>query len=396
MEKLAIHGGKPIRKDFLPISKPLITEEEINEVVSALKSGWISIGPKTHKFDEELTKYIGSKTISVGSCTEALFLALKVLEVGINDEVIVPTYTFTATANVVEHLQAKPVFTDVEENTMLITMDNIEDKISDKTKAIIVVDFAGQPVDLEKIKRLSKEYQIPLIEDAAHAIGAEYKGKKIGTISDFTAFSFYATKNMTTGDGGAISTIHEIYQDVLELLRLHGLNKDAWNRYSDKGDWYYDVVFPGYKMNLTDIQAALGLVQLRKLDKFIERRIEIAKFYFENLANLDFIELPKVKDNRKHVFHLFPIYLDLNKLRIKRSDFIQALKAENIGTSVHFIPVHTFTYYSRKYGFRKDDFPVALSYYNREISIPIFNGMTLRDAEDVVNAIRKIGEYYHK
>ncbi len=397
MRKPAILGGKPVRKTFLPFAKPFIGEEEKKAVMEVLESGWISLGPKNREFEEKLANYLKVRhVIVVNSCTAGLFLSLKLLEVKPGDEVIIPTYTFCASANVVEHLGAKPVFVDVEPNTMLIDTEKIEEAITDKTKAIMPVHFAGQPADLDKILRIAKEYQIDVVEDAAHAIGAEFDGKKIGNFGLTTSFSFYAIKNMTTGDGGAIATNNDEVAERLRILRLHGMDKDAWKRYSAKGSWFYDVLDAGYKMNLTDIQAALGIVQLSRLETFIKRRRKLAKYYIELLGELDFIELPIEKPKRKHVFHLFTIFLKEDKLRINRDKFIEALRAENIGTSVHFIPVHTFTYYRIKYGYKPGDFPVAWEYYNREISLPLFNGMKECEVEDVAKAMEKIGEWYKR
>jgi len=397
IEMPALLGGKPVRKTFLPFARPFIGEKEKKAVIEALESGWISLGPKNKEFEEKLAKYLRVKyVVAVNSCTSGLFLSLKALNIGEGDEVIIPTYTFCASANVVEHLNAKPVFVDVEPNTMLIDVEKMEEKITDRTKAIMPVHFAGQPADLDKILKIAREYQVEVIEDAAHAIGAEFDGKKIGGFSLTTSFSFYAIKNMTTGDGGAVATNNDEIAEKLRILRLHGMDKDAWRRYSAKGSWFYDVLEAGYKMNLTDIQAALGIVQLSRLDNFIRKRRELAKYYIELLEELDFIELPIEKPKRKHVFHLFTIFLKEDKLRINRNKFIEALRAENIGTSVHFIPVHTFTYYRRKYRHKPEDFPVAWEYYNREISLPLFNGMKEEDAEDVVKAIEKIGERYRK
>ena len=296
----------------------------------------------------------------------------------------------------IEHLGAKPVFVDVEPNTMLIDASVVGEKISDKTKAIIPVHFAGQPVDLNRLMRVAEEHELHLVEDAAHAIGAEFGGKKIGTFGLTTNFSFYATKNITTGDGGAVTTENDELAERIRLLRLHGLNKDAWKRYSAKGSWYYDVLDAGYKMNLTDIQATLGIVQLGRVDEFTERRRKLAHYYIELLQDVEGLELPVEKPRRKHVFHLFPIFIDECKLRITRDKFIEALKTENIGTGVHFIPVHTFTYYKNKYGYRPEDFPVAWSYYNKEISLPLFNGMFEKDVEEVAQAVKKIVEWYLK
>ncbi|TRO62017.1 DegT/DnrJ/EryC1/StrS aminotransferase family protein [Candidatus Bathyarchaeota archaeon] len=375
---------------FLPVGKPLIGKEEKEEVLKVLDSGWISVGPECKRLEELASKYLGvDAAVTVSSCTAGLFLSLKAIGVGPGDEVVVPTYTFCSSVNVVEHLGARPVLIDSEPNTMNLDIMKLKDAITEKTRAIVPVHFAGQPVDIDKVLKIAGD--VPVIEDAAHAIGAEFGHKKIGGFGLATNFSFYATKNMTTGDGGMVTTNSEPLAEKLKLLRLHGLSRDAWKRYTSAGSWKYDVVEAGYKANLTDMQAALGVIQLGKLEGFIERRRELAGHYRKLLGDLEIFELPEEKQGRKHVFHLFPVFV---KKGIDRDKFIEGLRSENIGTSVHFIPVHSFTYYKRRYGFSNEDFPVAWNYSNREISLPIFNGMSLEDVERVVAAVKKIGKNY--
>lgn len=397
MPKLAVLGGKPVRKDFLPPFIPTIEDDEINEVVDTLKSDWITTGPKTHKFEEMFEEYIGSKhAIAVSSCTAALHLSLVAAGIGDGDEVITSPFTFASTANVILHQNAKPIFVDIDEDTYNIDPAKIEAVISDKTKAIIPVHYAGHPCDMDKIIKIAKEYNLVVIEDAAHAVGAIYKNKKVGTIGDLTCFSFYAIKNMTTAEGGMVTTDSDELTEKIRVLSLHGISKDAWKRYSAKGSWYYEILSPGYKYNMSDIQASLGMHQLNKLERFIKRRAEIAMIYTEAFRDIPEIIAPHMEENVRHAWHLYPIRIDTDLLRIDRAKFIEALKAENIGTSVHFIPVHLHPYYKDRFGFKRGDFPYAEYVYDQIISLPLFPKMTDKDAEDVIVAIKKIVEYYGK
>jgi len=388
---------KPIRNEFLPPFRPNLGKEEINEVVDTLKSGWITTGPKVNRFEEAIKKYIGcQEAIAVSSCTEGLELCLLAAGIGRGDEVITSPLTFVSTANIILHQGAKPVFVDIDKETLNIEHSKIEKAITKRTKAIISVHYGGQPCDLERILKIAKRYNLRVIEDAAHAIGAEYKGKKIGTISDFTVFSFYAAKNLTTAEGGMICLQDKKLAERLKILSLHGISKDAWKRYSAEGSWYYEVLEPGYKSNMTDIQASLGIHQLRKLEKFIKRKEEIARLYNRTLGQMPEIIIPKVKNNIRPAWYLYPILLNTDLLKIDRSNFIEALKAENIGTSVHFIPVHLHPYYKKTFGFKMGDFPNSEYVYERIISLPIHSSMTLKDAKDVITAIKKIINYYKK
>jgi UDP-4-amino-4,6-dideoxy-N-acetyl-beta-L-altrosamine transaminase len=393
--KPAIEGGKATRNNFLPFARPLIEQEDIEEVIDTLKSDWLTTGPKTHLFEEEFAKYIGCKyAVAVNSCTAALHISLAALGIGKGDEVITTPYTFVSTVNVILQQGARQVLVDIKPDTFNINPDLIREKINDKTKAIIPVHFGGQPCEMGKIMKIAKDNNLLVIEDAAHAISAEYEGRKIGTIGDATCFSFYPTKNMTTGEGGMVTTDDEKLRERLKIWELHGISKDAWRRYSAEGSWYYEVVCPGYKYNMTDIQASLGLHQLEKLNLFQKRREEIVKFYGEAFSDLEEIETPFVKSNIKPAWHLYVIKIVSEKLKINRNQFIEALKAENIGTSVHFIPVHLHPYYRDTYGFRRGDFPNAEYAFDRVISLPLFPKMSNKDVKDVIDAVRKIVVYY--
>ena len=393
----AIEGGKVTRNNFLPFARPLIEQEDIEEVVDTLNSDWLTTGPKTHLFEEEFAKYIGCKyAVAVNSCTAALHISLAALGIGKGDEVITTPYTFISTVNVIVQQGAIPVFVDIKPDTFNINPDKIGEKINDKTKAIMPVHFAGQPCEMEKIMKIAKDNNLMVIEDAAHAISAEYEGRKIGTIGDATSFSFYPTKNMTTGEGGMVTTNDEELANKFKIWSLHGISKDAWKRYSAEGSWYYEVVCPGYKYNMTDIQASLGLHQLKKLNNFQRKREGIVKAYNEAFKDMKEITIPFIKNNIKHAWHLYVIKIVSEKLKINRNQFIEALKAENIGTSVHFIPAHLQPYYRDTFGFKKGDFPNAEYAFERAISLPLFPKMSDKDVKDVINSVKKIVEYYKK
>ncbi len=395
MLKPAIVNGKPVRNSFLHPFKHSIGKEEIDEVVDTLKSDWITTGPKTFKFEEIFYEYVNSKyAIAVNSCTAALHLAVVALGIGNGDEVITTPYTFAATAEVVINSNAKPVFVDVEKDTYNIDPAKIEEKITDKTKAIIVVHYAGHSCEMDKIMEIAEKHDLYVIEDAAHAIGSKYKDQNIGSIGDATCFSFYATKNITTAEGGMITTNRGDLADKMRILSLHGISKDAWKRYSSEGSWYYEIAYSGYKYNMSDLQASIGIHQMKKLDQMQKRREEIADMYNKSFGQVPQITIPTVKSYATHAWHLYPIQVNSNLLSINRNEFIEALKAENIGNSVHFIPLHLHPYYKEKYGFKGDDFPNAESLYKNEISLPIYPNMEDQDVEDVISAVKKIIDYY--
>ena len=393
MEKPAVEGGQPVRSDFLPFGKPTIGEEEINEMADTLKSGWVSMGPKTIRFEDEFKSYVGaSQAVSCNSCTMALFLSMYSLGIKKGDEVILPTTTFASAANVVVHLGAKPVFADICNDTYNIDPESIESKITENTKAVMPMHYAGHPADMDRIIEIANRNNLFVIEDAAHAVGSEYKGKKIGSIGDATAFSFYATKTMTTGEGGMITTNNEELAKTSKSVRLHGISADAWKRYSDKGSWYYEVTDAGFKANMTDMQAALGIHQLKKLDGFIETRQKNADHYTDRFASVDEITTPIVKKGVRHSWYIYPILVD--GLKINRDSFIKALRAENIGTSVHFIPLHMQPYYQKTFGYSKGDYPNAEWVYDRMVSLPFFSHMTEKDIDTAADAVLKIVNYY--
>lgn len=385
-----------MRSKFLPFSPPFISNEEINEVIGALRSDWITTGPKTKSFEEEFRGLLGSPSaLALNSCTGALHTALATLGIGQGDEVITTTMTFTSTVNVIEHVGAKPVLVDVEADTLNIDPQKIAVAITTKTKAIMPVHYAGHPVDLEPIYDLAKRHGISVIEDAAHAFPAEYKGRKIGSGKNPVAFSFYATKNITTAEGGML-TGEEAFIEKARIISLHGMSHDAWKRYDKGGSWYYEVIYPGFKYNMTDIQAAIGLAQLKKIGYFQKRRREIVKAYNEAFKGQDALELPVERAEVTHAWHLYVLRLNLDVLTIGRDHFIEELRIRNIGTSVHFIPIHLHPYYRDKYGYKPEDFPIAYSNYLRILSLPLYPRMTDEDVADVIEAVLDIIERYKR
>jgi dTDP-4-amino-4,6-dideoxygalactose transaminase len=383
-----------MRDKFLPFSPPLIGEEEISEVIDTLKSDWITTGPKVKRFEDEFLAYVGSPAaLATSSATDAMLVGLAALGVGKGDEVITTPMTFCSTAHVIEHLGAKPVFADVSWNTLTIDPQKIEEVISPQTKVILPVHIYGHPCEMDPILEIAKSHNLFVLEDAAHAFTATYKGRKVGTLGDLTAFSFYATKNITTAEGGMLTGSPDLI-DEARLWSLHGMSRDSWTRYAEEGSWYYEVVRPGYKCNMTDIQAAIGLHQLRKVDTFQNVRRTIAETYNQAFADLDEITIPVETKDVNSAWHLYAIRLNLDMLIIDRSQFIEELKKRNIGSSVHFIPLHTQPYYRDKYGYAPADYPVAYTEYQRLVSLPINLRLTEKDLADVIEAVRDVIETY--
>ncbi|MBT8379761.1 MAG: DegT/DnrJ/EryC1/StrS family aminotransferase [Ignavibacteria bacterium] len=377
-----------MNRDFLLFHKPFLSEEEVDEIVDTVRSGWLSMGPKTLRFESEFNSYIGaSKSIAVSSWTAAGHLTLEAFGIKAGDEVIVPTMTFPATAEIVCYFGAKPVIVDVSEDTLNISLKEIEKSITPKTKAIIPVHYGGQPCDMDEILDIAKKYGLKVLEDAAHSLPATYKGKRIGTISDVTCFSFYATKTLSTGEGGMICTNDDELAERCSIMRLHGINRDAWKRYSESGSWYYEVVAPGFKYNFTDLQASLGLPQLKKVDYMWESRKQIAARYTEALKDLETIELHTVKDDRESSWHLFPIRLHLEKLNKTRAQIIEELRKNNIGVGVHFMPVHQHLYYNETFNLSDNEFPIASSVFPRLLSLPIYPGMNEDNVDRVISVL---------
>jgi dTDP-4-amino-4,6-dideoxygalactose transaminase len=390
-------GGTPVRTTFLPFALPLVGDEEKREVLKVLDSGWITTGPRTFEFEKRLASYTGAAhAVALSSCTAALHVSLAALGVGEGDEVITSTMTFCSTANVIIHLRARPVLADVEPGALTISPDEIRRRMTPRTKAIVPVHYGGHPCRMDEITDIAARRGVPVVEDAAHALGAVYRGRNVGTLSSATCFSFYAIKNITTGEGGAVVVDDPDLAARIRLYGLHGMSKDAWKRYTSAGSWYYEVMYPGFKYNMTDIQAALGLCQLAKVGEFMARRDKIVSLYDAEFAGLEEVSTLSVDGGVRHARHLYPILLNLDRLTIDRARFIEELKAENVGTTVNFVPVHMHPYYRDTFGLKREDFPVAAQAYERLISLPLYPKMTDADAADVVAAVKKIALHFRR
>ncbi len=394
---VGVESKRPPRTKFLPFALPHITQAEIDEVVDTLRNGWLTTGPKTKRFEREFAECVGAPyALAMNSATAAMHLALDAIGLQAGDEVIVPVYTFTATAEVVVYFRARPVFVDVDPVTYNLDPAQLEKAITPRTRAIMVVHIAGLPAEMDAILEIAHAHGLPVIEDAAHAFPAKYRGRKIGSISDFTAFSFYATKTLATGEGGMLTTANPEYAARAAMMTLHGISRDAWKRYTAEGSWYYEVLHAGYKYNMTDLAAAIGLHQLARRDWLLGRRRAIAQRYTEVFSQWPELETPPDPAHVEHAWHLYILRLRLERLSITRDAFIQALAQANIGVSVHFIPLHLHPFYRDTYQIKADDFPVALQAYQRSVSLPIYPGMTDDEVEDVIAAIERIVESYRR
>ncbi len=386
------------KKPFLPFSRPLIEEEDIREVTDTLRSGWLTTGPKTRQFEREFAAFVGAKhAIAVNSCTAALHLALEAVGIGEGDEVITTPMTFAATAEVIRYFNARPVFVDIDPVSMNMDLAELEKAVKagvkgGRLKAILPVHFAGYPCNMDGIRALAGEFGLKVVEDAAHAFPAYYKDRIIGSNGDITCFSFYATKNITTGEGGMVATNNGEWAERIRVMSLHGISKDAWKRYTSEGNWYYEIVAPGYKYNLTDIASSLGLAQLRKAGRLWKGRREIALAYYEAFRDIPGIVPPAMplEEGTRHSWHLYVIKIDSKRLSIDRNSFIEELKNRGIGTSVHFIPLHIQPYYSETYGYAPQDFPRAYEAYTKMLSLPIYPRMSAGDVTRVIEAVGEI------
>ncbi len=377
--------------DYLPFHVPEIDDEDIDAVVSVMRSGWLTTGAKARQFEQEFAAKVGARyAVALNSCTAALHLALEAIGLQEGDEVLVPTMTFAATAEVVTYFKAKPVLIDCLPTTLNMDPELIERAITPRTKAVIPVHFAGQPCEMGKILEIARRHDLRVIEDAAHAFPASYKGKAIGSIGDYTCFSFYATKNITTGEGGMVTTDDPDQADRIRRMSLHGLSRDAWKRYTNHGSWYYDIVAPGFKYNLTDMAAALGLTQLHKAERFWKTRERYAALYAEGFRDLPEITPLMIHDDVQHAWHLYVIQLDLDRLRISRQAFIEGLQQKQIGCSVHFIPLHLHPYYRETGHYSRADFPVASQAFDRMVSLPLYSKMSEEDVHRTIQAVREL------
>lgn len=394
---LAIKGGTPVRDTFLVFGSPKIEEDEVQEVVATIRSGWLGTGPKVKAFEDAFKAYKGVEhAMALNSCTAGLHLALEALDLKDGDEVITTPMTFCATANTVIHAGGVPVFADCERDTLNIDPAEIERRITPRTKAILPVHFAGRPCNMDAIMALAQKHGLKVIEDCAHAIETEYHGRHAGTFGDIASFSFYSTKNIVTGEGGMVITNNPDYAETIKVRGLHGMSKDAWKRFSDEGFKHYDVVYPGYKYNMMDIQASIGIHQLKRIEPYSERRLAIWQRYMTEFADLPlFLPAPFEPDTR-HGLHLFTILVDLERVSCDRDDVLNALTKENIGVGVHYRALHEHPYYRDTFGYKKGDFPNAEFISDRTISLPISAKLTDQDVSDVIAAVRKVMTFYAK
>ena len=396
MNKLAINGGTPVRDTYLAYGKQKIDEDDINSVVKVLKGDYLTTGPIVSEFENSVAKYVGTKyAVAVSNGTAALHMACYAAGISEGDEVLVPAITFAASSNCVLYCGGKPVFIDIDPKSYNIDINKIKEKITNKTKAIIPVDFAGQSVDMDSILKIAEEYNLIVIEDAAHALGSEYKNEKVGSKAHMTEFSFHPVKPITTGEGGVVVTnSKELYEKMI-LFRSHGITRNIELMTENQGPWYYEQIDLGYNYRLTDIQSALGLSQIKKLDDFILKRREIVNKYNEAFKELKEIGTPFENEYSKSGYHIYVLLLNLDKLKCGRKEIFEALQAENIGVNVHYLPVYLHPYY-KKLGYKKGECPVAEDIYNRMITIPLFPSMNDKDIKDVIAAVKKVLNYYRK
>jgi len=379
-----------VRKEFLPFSPPFVGEEEVEAAVQALRSGWITTGPRAKEFETAFAARLGAPgALALSSCTAALHTALVTLGIGPGDEVVTTPITFAASANVIEHTGARPVFVDVEPDTLNLDPAAARAAVTPRTKAILPVHFTGHPCEMDAIHALASEHGLAVVEDAAHALPARYRGKLVGSSANPVAFSFYATKNLTTAEGGML-TGEPTFLDRARVVALHGMSRDAWRRYERGGSWRYDIELPGFKYNMPDLLAAIGLVQLRRLEAMQKRREEVVAAYAKAFAGHAALEVPVRRSHVDPAWHLYVLRLRLDRLTIDRDTFLEKMREQNIGCSVHFIPLHTQPFYRRKYKLQPDDFPVAYGNFTRMLSLPLHPGLTDQDVADVADAVLEV------
>jgi dTDP-4-amino-4,6-dideoxygalactose transaminase len=382
----------PVRSEFLPFSTPTIGEDEINEVVDSLRSGWITTGPKVKRFEDAFKAYVGSPfAVALSSATAGLHLTLLALKIQPGDEIITTPMTFASTVSMIVLAGATPVLVDIEPGTLNLDASKIRQKISKRTRAIIPVHFAGQSCDMDPLFALAREFNLTIIEDAAHAAGTEYKGKRIGSLDTISIFSFHPNKNITTGEGGMVCTPDENLAEEVSLLKFHGMSREAWKRFSASGTPNYDILLPGFKYNMMDIQAAIGLHQLPQLDDFINRRTEIANYYNSAFADLPELALPSYAPyGQRHAWHLYTPLVRIEKLSIDRDQFMVELKKENIGSGLHYKAIHHHDYYRKSLQIKPGELVNADYASERILSLPLFPKMTMGDANDVVTAVKDV------
>ncbi len=388
-----------MRDSYLPFSRSTTGEEEKKRILEVLDSDWLTTGPVAAEFEEAFRKYSGARSaLALNSCTAGMHIALKAMDIGKGDSVVTSPLTFCSTVNVIEHIGATPILADVEVETGNISAPHVEQALDESVKALLPVHYSGLPCDMDAINGIAQKQKLFVLEDCAHAVGAEYASRKIGQNSQAASFSFYATKNITSAEGGMLVSQDEEFLERCRVLALHGLSKDAWKRYEKSGSWFYEVVAPGYKYNMPDVLAALGLEQLKKLDRINERRAAIVGVYNDSFKESPFLESfqQTSRAGTKHAHHLYPIVLRPEALTLERDRFINELSSRNIGTSVHFIPIHFHPYYKDKYGWKKGSFPNAEYLYERMISLPLYPLMSDQDVADVVSAVFEIGKKFKR
>jgi perosamine synthetase len=394
LEPLAIHGGTPVREKLLPYGRQSLDEEDIQAVAEVLRSDWLTTGPKVGEFEERFSAWVGAKYgVSFSSGTAALHAAAFAAGLRPGDEAITTPMTFCATANCVLYQGAKPVFADVSADTLNLDPAEVAMRVSTRTRAILAVDYAGHPADLDALRSVAEKNGLLLIEDACHALGATYCGKRVGGIADMTVFSFHPVKHLTTGEGGMVTTNDAALAETMRRFRNHGISTEARQR-QESGQWFYEMVLLGFNYRLTDIACALGISQLNKLEANLARRREIAAQYTKAFRDLPAIEVPAVRDGVDPAWHLYPIRLKLESLAVGRGEVFQALRAENIGVNVHYIPVHKHPYYQRRFAYKGGEYPMAEDAYERLISLPMFHGMSNCDLEDAVAAVKKVVRHF--
>lgn len=380
-----------MRKNMLVFGQPLIAQEEIDEVIDSMDNSWLGTGPKVHQFEADFAVYKGVKhAAAVNSCTAALHLACLALNLKPGDEVITSAMTFCATVNAIIHSGATPVLADIDPNTLNIYPDQIEKKITDKTRAILIIHFAGRPCEMDAIMAIANKHNLAVIEDCAHAIESEYKGRQAGTFGDFGCFSFYATKNITTGEGGMVISSHEDLINKIKIMALHGMSKDAWKRFSDEGYKHYYVVDRGFKYNMMDLQAAIGMHQLKRIDACWLKRQAIWNRYLSEFCSLPVECPPELSAEHKHAYHLFSIKIDPEHSGISRDQFLSAMTQQNIGVGVHYLAIPEHPYYQNMYGWNPGDYPHATQYGHQTVSLPLSPKLSDEDVDDVINAVREI------
>ena len=395
-EVLAIHGGSPVRQTLLPYGRQSIDESDIEAVVETLRSDWLTTGPKVAEFEEAMAAWVGAKhAVSFSSGTAALHAAAFTAGLRPGDEAITSPLTFAATANCVLYQGATPVFADVLDDTLNLDPELVAARITPRTKAILPVDYAGHPADLDSFLQLADRHGLLVIEDACHALGAEYRGRRVGSVAHMTVFSFHPVKHLTTGEGGMVTTDNPDFAEILRRFRNHGISSDARQRQS-AGQWHYEMVLLGFNYRLTDIACALGLQQMKKLETNLARRRQIAARYAAEFDNMPGVFPPRTRRDVNPAWHLYPIRLDLSKLSAGRAEVFQALRAENIGVNVHYIPVHRHPYYRDRFGYEGGGYPVAEAAYECLISLPMFHGMTDGDVRDVIRALGKVLAHFER